>query len=228
MAQLLVRFLRGERLPVQIHDVWMPKPNTDFPLDELVVMRTHYQDQIQESEQELENLERSLRGQALCDRVKMLRLLKSGAYDSRRTLASTLGYSERQLQRWWKLYKKAGIDGLLEEKAVGGSTERVTDVAWQALKRAMRNGQIKQLKEAQAYLKDLFGIEYNSLQGLSDMIRRRSIADMMAERMQGKKTPLTHPPASKAAPSDTFVDEAKALLLDQSSKPLPLSMWGDV
>ena len=192
-------------------------------------MRTHYRDQILESEQELEHLERSLRGQALCDRVKMLRLLKSGAYGSRRTLAPTLGYSERQLQRWWKIYKKSGIDGLLEEKAVGGSTERVTDTAWQALKLAMRGGQIKQLKEAQAYLKEHFGIEYSSLQGLSDMIKRRGIADMMAERNKAQSKP--NPPAPAAPPSnpsDAFVDQAKALLFNPTSRSLSTPTWTDM
>ena len=191
-------------------------------------MRTHYRDQILESEQELEHLERSLRGQALCDRVKMLRLLKSGAYDSRRTLAATLGYSERQLQRWWKLFKKAGIDGLLEEKAVGGSTERVTDAAWQGLKLAMRSGHINQLKEAQAYLKEHFGIEYSSLQGLSDMIKRRSIADMMAERTKAKGRRLAPPRLSGASLNDKFVDEAKALLFNGASKSLSTPAWTDM
>ena len=141
-------------------------------------MRTHYPDQIRESAEALEQLERSLRGQAICDRVKMLRLLKTGLYDSRRTLAPVLGFSERQLQRWWKLYKRGGLEALLEEKAVGGSTERMTDAAWEALKQEMRNGNVKQLKEAQAFLQARFGIDYQSLQGLSDMIKRRSIADM--------------------------------------------------
>ncbi len=145
-------------------------------------MRTHYPDQIRESEEELEQLEKSLRGQAVCDRVKMLRLLKNQAYDSRRTLAPVLGYSERQLQRWWKLYKKGGLERLLEEKPVGGSEERITDEAWLALKKAMHQGIVKQLNEAQAYLQDHFDIEYQSLQGLSDMIKRRTIADAMAEK----------------------------------------------
>lgn len=190
-------------------------------------MRTHYRDQITQTEQELEQLERSLRGQALCDRVKMLRLLKSGAYDSRRTLAPTLGYSERQLQRWWKLYKKEGIDGLLEEKAVGGSTERVTDAAWLGLKLAMRSGQIKQLKEAQAYLKDHFGIEYSSLQGLSDMIKRRSIADMMAERKKTQSKPPA-PPSSGASSGDSLVGDARTLLFNQASNPLSAPAWTDM
>ena len=206
-----------------------PNSNITLPLQtKPAVMRTHYQDQILESEQELEHLERSLRGQALCDRVKMLRLLKSGAYDNRRILAPTLGYSERQLQRWWKLYKKAGIDGLLEEKAVGGSTERVTDAAWQGLRLVMRSGHVKQLKEAQAYLTERFGIEYSSLQGLSDMIKRRSIADMMAERTKAKVMPPARPPLAGAAPSDKFIDEARALLFDQASNSLSVPAWTDI
>lgn len=152
----------------------------------LFAMRTHYPEQIRESEEYLERLERSLRGQAVCDRVKMLRLLKSQAYDSRRTLAPVLGYSERQLQRWWKLYKRSGIDALIEEKAVGGSTERITDEAWTSLSAAMRSGHVKQLKEAQVFLLEHFDIEYQSLQGLSDMIKRRTIDDLMAQRTDGK------------------------------------------
>lgn len=151
-------------------------------------MRTHYPDQIRESIEYLEQLERRLRGQAVGDRVKMLRLLKDETYDSRRTLAPTLGYSERQLQRWWKLYKKGGLAALMEEKPVGGSTERVTDEAWAALSAAMRSGAVKQLKEAQAFLQDHFDIEYQSLQGLSDMIKRRTIAEAMQGHLVLKKS----------------------------------------
>ncbi len=169
-------------------------------------MRTHYPEQIRESVEDLEQLEKSLRGQALCDRVKMLRLLKSGAYDSRRTLAPTLGYSERQLQRWWKIYKRGGLDALLEEKQVGGSTERVTDEAWRALSAEMRSGHIKQLKEAQAFLLEHFDIEYQSLQGLSDMIKRRSIADMMVQRAQ-MKIQARPPEQATERPSQTPLRE---------------------
>lgn len=180
-------------------------------------MRTHYPDQIKESEEELERLERSLRGQALCDRVKMLRLLKNGTYDSRRTLAPTLGYSERQLQRWWKMYKKGGLDELLEEKAVGGSTERMTDEAWIALRGEMRNGNVKQLKEAQAYLEEYFDIEYSSLQGLSDMIKRRSIADMMDERNKAKNTQDVSSAEPKEPLSARDDEQPRTLMLQHRS-----------
>ncbi|MFQ5572031.1 MAG: transposase [Rhodothermales bacterium] len=178
-------------------------------------MRTHYPSQIRESTGSLERLERSLRGQASCDRVKMLRLLKSGAYESRRTLASVLGYSERQLQRWWKLYKKGGLEMLIEEKPIGGSIERMTDKAWTVLKQEMQSGDINQLKEAQAFLQARFGITYNSLQGLSDMIKRRSIADLMAERAN-KKSAQSH---YAAPPSKPTAPQSNALLKKQNVLP---------
>lgn len=173
-------------------------------------MRTHYPEQIRESEEYLERLERSLRGQAVCDRVKMLRLLKSQAYDSRRTLAPVLGYSERQLQRWWKLYKRSGIDALIEEKAVGGSTERITDEAWISLSAAMRSGHVKQLKEAQAFLLERFDIEYQSLQGLSDMIKRRTIDDMMAQHNADKSNDKIRDLPSSFPPEGPIMKSANA------------------
>lgn len=136
-------------------------------------MNTDYPALIEQSEEALLRLERQLRGEAVEARVKMLRLLKSGAYTSRRSLAATLGYSERQLHRWWKRYRRAGLEGLLEERAVGGSTERVTEEAWHALDREMQRGRIRRLRDAQAFLRDRYGIEYRSLQGVADLINRR-------------------------------------------------------
>lgn len=173
-------------------------------------MHTHYPEQIRESEEYLERLERSLRGQAVCDRVKMLRLLKSQAYDSRRTLAPVLGYSERQLQRWWKIYKRGGMEELIEEKAVGGSTERITDAAWASLSAAMRSGHVKQLKEAQAFLLDRFDIEYQSLQGLSDMIKRRTIDDMMTQHKQGNASDTVRDLPSSFPPKGPLMESASA------------------
>jgi hypothetical protein len=49
-------------------------------------MRIKYQKAIQESEEELTSLEQSLRGQKAADRVRVLRLLKSGTVKSLRVL----------------------------------------------------------------------------------------------------------------------------------------------
>jgi hypothetical protein len=51
-------------------------------------MRIKYPKAIQESEEELTSLEQSLRGQKAADRVRVLRLLKSGAVKSLRVLCA--------------------------------------------------------------------------------------------------------------------------------------------
>jgi hypothetical protein len=51
-------------------------------------VRIKYPQAIQESEEELTSLEQSLRGQKAADRVRVLRLLKSGAVKSLRVLCT--------------------------------------------------------------------------------------------------------------------------------------------
>ena len=63
-----------------------------------------YPARIEESVDILLAQERRLHTSAVADRVKMLRLLKSGRYRSQCQLASLLGYSDRTLRRWWHLY----------------------------------------------------------------------------------------------------------------------------
>ena len=62
-------------------------------------MRIKYPQAIQESEEELTKLEQHLRGQKPADRVRALRLLKSGAVKSLKDCAPLVGYSVTQLTR---------------------------------------------------------------------------------------------------------------------------------
>ena len=71
-------------------------------------MRIIYPKVIQESEEELKQLEQQLRGQKTADRVRMLRLLKSGAVKSLKDCAPMVGYSVSQLTRWWERYRAEG------------------------------------------------------------------------------------------------------------------------
>lgn len=137
------------------------------------VMWMDYAKLIRESEPELGDLEKRLSGRPTANRVKMLRLLKSRSVRSRRVLATVLGYSQRQLQRWWNLYQRGGIEALLEEKPRGGSTKRITPRAWAALEEEIKAGRIARLKDAQVYLSKHFGIEYKGVSGLSRLLKRR-------------------------------------------------------
>ena len=148
----------------------MARPAPDRAVPD--TMRLNYPDLIEETPKELARLEREHRSGPLGVRLKMLRLLKAEAYPSRLQLAPVLGYSRKQLQRWWKAYREGGLDALLERGTPGGSAERVTAEAWTALEAEMKAGRIARLKEAQQFLQERFSIRY-TVGGLGDLFRRR-------------------------------------------------------
>jgi hypothetical protein len=89
-------------------------------------MRIKYPQAIQESEEELTKLEQRLRGQKVADRVRMLRLLKSGTVNSLKGCAPLVGYSVGQLTRWWECYRAKGLAELLKQHKPVGKTYRLT------------------------------------------------------------------------------------------------------
>lgn len=134
-----------------------------------------YPAQIQESVDTLLAQERRLRMSAVADRVKMLRLLKSGRYRSQCQLAPLLGCSDRTLRRWWQLYQEQGLAGLIADRGGGGRPERMTAEAQQGLETAMQAGQIATLDQARSFLQQQFGIVYQGVSGLSRWCTRHRI-----------------------------------------------------
>lgn len=137
-------------------------------------MYLRYDHLIRETPDELRRLERRHRHSPVADRFKMLRLLKSGAARSRRALAETLGYSERQLHRWFDAYREGGPEALAHYEPHAGSVERITPEALKALHAEMKAGRIATLKQAQAFLEAHYGIPY-SIGGLSELFQRKKI-----------------------------------------------------
>jgi transposase len=121
-------------------------------------MRITYPKAIQESEEELSRLEQSLRGQKTGDRVRMLRLLKSGAVKSLKDCAPMVGYSVIQLTRWWERYRAEGLRGMLKQHKPAGKASRLTPEAWTGLLQAMRAGHIATMQDARNYLEREWGI----------------------------------------------------------------------
>ncbi len=127
---------------------------------------------ITESEEELARRERELRGQAIQARVRMLRLLKSGAVCSLSRGSVLVGYSPRQMSRWWGRYKESGLEGLLTDKPRPGKTSKLTEEAYEGLEVEMRSGRIATLRDTRRYLSERWGIEYESLGGLWWQLKR--------------------------------------------------------
>ncbi len=76
-----------------------------LPLQEKKSMHIRSQEVIAETGAALETFEQHWRGTRFADRVRMVRLVKSETAKTMQAYASLLGYSERQLLRWWACYK---------------------------------------------------------------------------------------------------------------------------
>jgi transposase len=138
-------------------------------------MRIKYKQAIKESEEELSQLEQSLRGHKAVDRVRLLRLLKSETVRSLKDGAPLVGYSLVQVTRWWERYRALGLDELLKERKPVGKASRLTAEAWEGLMAAMRAGQIATLQDACTYLQREWGIEYKNGKSLWWLFKKHRV-----------------------------------------------------
>ena len=138
-------------------------------------MRIKYPKAIQESEEELTRLEQRLRGQKAADRVRVLRLLKSGTVKSLKDCAPMVGYSVSQLTRWWERYRAEGLAGMLKQQKPAGKPSRLTPEAWAALLQAMRAGHITTMQDARNYLEREWGISYKNGKELGWLFKKHRV-----------------------------------------------------
>jgi transposase len=138
-------------------------PNIDFPRV------------ISEDQERLLELEKRHRYTHLFHRVKMLRLLKSGEYSSLGEAAESLGYSWRQCQRWFAIYRWEGLDELLVSRvSERGPSELVTEEAFWQLEEAMKRGEIATVAQAHRFLLQR-GINYAHPESVGGLLRRRKV-----------------------------------------------------
>jgi transposase len=138
-------------------------------------MRIKYPKAIQESEEDLTRLEQRLRGQKAADRVRVLRLLKSGAVKSLKDCAPLVGYSVSQLIRWWECYRAEGLAGVLKQQKPVGKPSRLTPEAWEGLMAAMRAGHIATMQDARTYLEREWGIRYQNGKSLWWLFKKHRV-----------------------------------------------------
>jgi transposase len=132
-----------------------------------------YGERITQRPSALVALERQLRGRPLADRIELLRVLKTRTVRSLRAAAPLLGSSERQVPRWWVPYTTAGLEALLSRRPRAGRQEQVRAEAWTALAVERQVGRVARLKEGQRSWHEQWGIDYHSLNGISQLLKRR-------------------------------------------------------
>jgi transposase len=135
-------------------------------------MRRHYPTAIRESVEDLAKREQQLRGSRLQARVRLLRLLKSGAAPSLRACAPLLGYERRQLGRWWQVYEQGGLAALLVDRRAPGKAPRMTAEAWAGLAEELRAGRLARLADVRRYLHETWDLAY-SISGIGAHLKRR-------------------------------------------------------
>src|SRR5215467_5348640 len=138
-------------------------------------MRIKYPKAIQESEEELTRLEQRLRGQKAADRVRMLRLLKSGTVKSLKDCAPLVGYSVIQLTRWWERYRAEGLAAMLKQQKPAGKASKLSPEAWTGLLQAMRAGRITTMQDARNYLEKEWGIVYKNGKSLWWLFKKHRV-----------------------------------------------------
>lgn len=138
-------------------------------------MRIKYRKAIGESEEDLTELEQRLRGRKAADRVRMLRLLKSGTVTSLKDCAPLVGYSVTQLTRWWECYRAKGLAEVLKQHKPVGKPSRLTPEAWAGLLQAMRKGHIATMQDARDYLEREWGIRYKNGKSLWWLFKKHRV-----------------------------------------------------
>jgi transposase len=135
-----------------------------------------YTQVITEDPDDLKELEKRHRYSHLFQRLRMLRLLKSGECSNLSEAARDLGYSWRQCQRWFASYQEGGIEELLKSRVhERGRQEMVTTEALEDLKEAMKRGEIATIAQADRFLRERHGIYYAHPDGVGQLLRRHKI-----------------------------------------------------
>jgi len=138
-------------------------------------MNVDYQRIIKESEKELLELEKRHRYSHLMQRLKVLRLLKSGECSSLSQAAKTIDYSFRQCHRWLTDYRKGGLESLLENRvSQRGRKDWQNEAAWTALQKALAAGEIATYEQARVLLAKQ-GVVYQGVSGVARFFQRHKL-----------------------------------------------------
>jgi transposase len=134
----------------------------------------NYQEAIIESVDYLGELERQISDAKCRDRVRFIRLLKSGQASSQRQAGALIGIGERYSQRLWKRYTTEGI-AAISQVQYKGYCGKLSAEAKAQLQKHLQTDQVESLQDAQAYLQQQLGVQYKSLSGVSYVFSRMKI-----------------------------------------------------
>lgn len=124
----------------------------------------NYQKVINESAPVLQRLEKAQTRALLRDRMRFLRLLRSGECRSLAEAGHGIGLKLRASEKLWRKYREEGLQGLLDYpfKGYGG---RLSPEQKQQLEEEMHSAGLQSLQEGCRFVEKAFGVSY-SLPGI--------------------------------------------------------------
>jgi transposase len=139
------------------------------------VRRIDYPAVIAESVAVLRAHETAARGTPAAPRMQMLRLLKSGEAATLPQAAALVGFSARQVERWWQTYRDNGLTAIERVYHPAGKRAQLTEDAWAGLVVELDAGRIVGQEDARRYLAETWGIAYRSVNAISYQFKRRKV-----------------------------------------------------
>ena len=133
----------------------------------------NYADQIQESAAELYSLERKTGAAIVRDRLRFLRLLKSGAAASPPQAGEAVNFKRAWSFELWKRYLTKGLPALAEYP-FKGTKPRLDAEKQQQFIASLANDDITKLQDAVNRLEHDYGITY-TIGGMSYVMKRLGI-----------------------------------------------------
>lgn len=121
------------------------------------------------------------------DRIRFLRLLKSGQATTQAAAAAAIGLGQRQAQRLWKTYQQAGLDALMSQPARRG-WGKLNSFQISQLRQFLLADQAQTLADIQDYLRTSFAVEY-SIGGVSHLCKRLKIKQKTGRPVNVRQLP---------------------------------------
>lgn len=136
--------------------------------------RLNYTERIKETVSALEELERKQSEALFRDRIRYIRLLRSGVAMTQKAASEAIGISLRQGQRNWRLYSDQGLKGLLRPIEHPGAPTKLNAEEFEELEKRLEDDDIQFLHEAVSHVKEKYGQEY-TVSGMHHVFKRLKV-----------------------------------------------------
>ena len=140
---------------------------------------------IREKEEELRLMERRQSKAIVRDRMRFLRLLKSGECFSQASAGRQIGLKRRASEKLWRKYQTQGIGGLLRYP-YQGTKGKLNEAGLQHLDEVLGNNTIQSRQQACEYVAEQWGVHYTAA-GMGYVFQRLGVKKKTARPVHVSK-----------------------------------------